>query len=46
VQSEGLACLDEEGQKEINTLIRYYLENAKLLQETCESIDSTLSTGE
>ncbi|KAG7352293.1 pyridoxal phosphate-dependent transferase [Nitzschia inconspicua] len=38
VQSGGLACLDEEGQKEISTLIDYYLENAKLLRQTFEEI--------
>jgi LL-diaminopimelate aminotransferase len=34
VQSGGLACLDPEGLKEIDTLIDYYLENAKILR-TC-----------
>lgn len=34
VQSGGLACLDPEGMKEINTLIDYYLENAAMLRET------------
>ena len=34
VQSGGLACLDPEGLKEIDVLIDYYLENAKLLRET------------
>jgi len=38
VQAGGLACLDEEGQKEINELIDYYLENAKLLRETFEKL--------
>jgi len=38
VQSGGLACLDEEGQKEITTLIDYYLENAAMLKEAMESI--------
>lgn len=38
VQSGGLACLSEEGMKEINTLIDYYLENAKLLKETMEGL--------
>ncbi|KAL3925949.1 MAG: hypothetical protein SGILL_000050 [Bacillariaceae sp.] len=45
VQAGGLACLDEEGQKEINTLIDYYLENAKLLRETFESIGYTVHGG-
>lgn len=34
VQAGGMACLDPEGLKEINTLIEYYLENAKILRET------------
>ena len=33
-QSGGLACLDKEGMKEIQGLIEYYLENARLLRET------------
>lgn len=33
-QAGGLACLDDEGLKEIDTLIDYYLGNAKLLRET------------
>jgi LL-diaminopimelate aminotransferase len=35
VQEGGMACLDEQGLAEINTLIDYYLENAKLLKSTC-----------
>lgn len=38
VQSGGLACLDEDGMKEINTLIDYYLENASMLRETMTSL--------
>jgi len=38
VQGGGLACLDDEGLEEINTLIDYYLENANLLKEAMESI--------
>lgn len=38
VQSGGLACLDEEGQKEIEGLIDYYLANAVMLKEAMESI--------
>lgn len=34
VQSGGLACLDDEGLKEIDELIDYYLGNAKLLRDT------------
>jgi len=34
VQNGGLACLDEKGLAEIDALINYYLENARLLRET------------
>ena len=34
VQSGGLACLDDEGLKEIDSLIEYYLGNAKILKDT------------
>lgn len=38
VQSGGLACLDPEGQAEINSLIDYYLGNAKMLKQAMEEI--------
>lgn len=38
VQNGGLACLDDDGMKEIDTLIDYYLENAKMLREAMEEI--------
>lgn len=38
VQGGGLACLDPEGQEEINELIDYYLENAAMMKEAMESI--------
>ena len=38
VQAGGMACLDDEGLKEIDTLIDYYLENAKILRETMEGL--------
>jgi LL-diaminopimelate aminotransferase len=38
VQNGGLACLDDEGLAEIDTLIDYYLENAKILRDTMEAI--------
>jgi len=38
VQGGGMACLDDEGLAEIDELIDYYLENAKLLKEAMESI--------
>jgi len=38
VQAGGMACLDDEGLKEIDELIDYYLENAQILKETMESI--------
>ena len=45
VQGGGLACLDDEGLAEINTLIDYYLENAKLLKEAMESIGYSVYGG-
>ena len=38
VQSGGLACLDDEGLEEINTLINYYLENAQILRSTFQEL--------
>jgi len=38
VQEGGLAILDEEGMKEIEELMKYYLENAKLLREMVVSL--------
>ena len=38
VQIGGLACLDDTGMKEIDSLIDYYLENAKILRETFISL--------
>ena len=46
VQSGGLACLDPEGQAEINALIDYYLENAAMLKEAMESIGFTVYGGD
>lgn len=45
VQAGGLACLDPEGQKEINDLIDYYLENAKILRETFEEMGYVVHGG-
>jgi LL-diaminopimelate aminotransferase len=45
VQGGGMACLDDEGLKEIDTLIDYYLENARLLREAMESIGWTVHGG-
>jgi len=38
VQGGGLACLDDEGMAEINSLIDYYLENAQILKTTFEDM--------
>jgi LL-diaminopimelate aminotransferase len=38
VQSGGLNCLDDEGLKEIDNLIDYYLGNAKILRSTFEEL--------
>jgi LL-diaminopimelate aminotransferase len=45
VQAGGLACLDDEGLAEIETLIDYYLGNAKILRETMESIGYSVYGG-
>lgn len=45
VQAGGLACLDDEGMKEIDTLIDYYLENAAILRKTMESIGFAVHGG-
>lgn len=34
VQAGGMACLDDAGLKEIDSLINYYLDNAKILRNT------------
>jgi LL-diaminopimelate aminotransferase len=44
-QSGGLACLDEGGMKEIDVLIDYYMENAKILRDTMESIGYVVHGG-
>ena len=46
VQGGGLACLDPEGQKEIEELIDYYLENAAMLKEAMESLDYEVYGGD
>jgi LL-diaminopimelate aminotransferase len=38
VQQGGLAILDDEGLKEMQTLIDYYLKNAAKLRETVEKM--------
>jgi aspartate/methionine/tyrosine aminotransferase len=38
VQAGGLACLDDDGLKEIDVLIDYYLENASILRTTMEGL--------
>lgn len=45
VQGGGLACLDDEGTAEINSLIDYYLENAKMLKDTFEEMGYTVFGG-
>mmetsp|Transcript_25900 Transcript_25900/g.56832 ORF Transcript_25900/g.56832 Transcript_25900/m.56832 type:complete len:448 (+) Transcript_25900:155-1498(+) len=45
VQAGGLACLDDEGMAEIDTLIDYYLENAAMLKEAMEEIGYTVFGG-
>lgn len=45
VQDGGMACLDPDGLKEIDTLIDYYLENAKILKETMEGLGFVVHGG-
>jgi len=45
VQSGGLACLDDDGMKEIDVLIDYYLENAQMLRKAMEEIGYTVHGG-
>lgn len=45
VQSGGLACLDDEGLEEINVLINYYLENAKILRSTFQELGYSVYGG-
>ncbi|CAM9373124.1 unnamed protein product [Chrysoparadoxa australica] len=45
VQNGGLACLDAEGSKEINDLMQYYLENAKILKSGIEACGFTAYGG-
>jgi len=46
VQGGGMACLDDEGLGEINSLIDYYLENAKLLKAAMEEIGYSVYGGD
>ena len=45
VQSGGMACLDDEGLAEIDTLIDYYLGNAKILRDTMQEIGYVVHGG-
>jgi len=45
VQNGGMACLDDEGLKEIDTLIDYYLANAAILKDTMEGLGYTVFGG-
>jgi LL-diaminopimelate aminotransferase len=44
-QHGGLACLDEEGLREIDTLIDYYMENARVLRGTFRELGFDTSGG-
>mmetsp|Transcript_4394 Transcript_4394/g.7378 ORF Transcript_4394/g.7378 Transcript_4394/m.7378 type:complete len:443 (+) Transcript_4394:100-1428(+) len=46
VQGGGLAALDPEGLKEIDTLMDYYLENAKILKQLVEDVGGKAYGGE
>ena len=45
VQGGGMACLDDEGLAEINTLIDYYLENAEILRSTFTELGYSVHGG-
>uniref|UniRef100_A0A7R9UFW6 Aminotransferase class I/classII large domain-containing protein n=1 Tax=Pinguiococcus pyrenoidosus TaxID=172671 RepID=A0A7R9UFW6_9STRA len=45
VQEGGMSCLDDEGLAEIEVLINYYLENAKLMREKLEGAGFTVFGG-
>ncbi len=45
VQSGGLACLDDAGLKEIDTLIDYYLGNAKILRDVFTELGFSVHGG-
>jgi len=45
VQQGALACLDPEGLAEIDQLIKYYMENAKMLRETMVDLGLTVHGG-
>ncbi|KAK4531383.1 hypothetical protein CCYA_CCYA08G2240 [Cyanidiococcus yangmingshanensis] len=44
-QQGGLACLDDAGRAEIERLIDYYIENARLLREGMESLGFSVHGG-
>lgn len=44
-QKGGLAALSEEGQKSTQSLVAYYLENAKILKQTLEKKGFTVYSG-
>lgn len=45
VQAGGMACLDDEGLAEIDALIDYYLENARILRTTMEGLGFAVHGG-
>jgi LL-diaminopimelate aminotransferase len=45
VQDGGMTCLDPQGLAEIETLIDYYLENARLLKETMTALGFAVHGG-
>jgi LL-diaminopimelate aminotransferase len=46
VQEGGLTALSEQGQKECQGLVNYYMENAQIIREGLESIGLTVFGGE
>jgi LL-diaminopimelate aminotransferase len=45
VQEGGMACLDPAGLQEIDTLIDYYLDNAKIIKSTMENLGFVVHGG-
>lgn len=41
-QAGGIACMDDEGWKEMNELVAYYKENAKILKKTFQDMGFTV----
>lgn len=45
-QAGGIACMEDQGWKEMNELVSYYKENAKILRKTFEDMGFTVYGGD